>query len=191
MLCGTTPATAGTVRVGGSDVTGARVAARLRAGLGRLTEDRRGSVGRGMSVEQNLVLEELDRFRTGPFLSRRRVRAHAESLIERFDIRAAAGRPDPARCPAATCRRCCSPGPSSASPTVLVVSQPTRGLDVGRREYVYGQLRALRAAGSGVLLVSEDLDELIGIADRIVVLFAGRWWARSPSPRPPARRWAC
>ena len=60
------------------------------------------------------------------------------------------------------------------NPTVLVASQPTRGLDVAACEYVYGQLRALREAGSGVLLVSEDLDELIGIADRIVVLSGER-----------------
>ncbi len=57
---------------------------------------------------------------------------------------------------------------------MLVASQPTRGLDVGACEYVYTQLRALRDAGRGVLLVSEDLDELISLADRIVVLSGGR-----------------
>jgi general nucleoside transport system ATP-binding protein len=173
LLCGTTPVTAGTVHVGGSDVTRLDVAARLRAGLGRLTEDRRGSVVLGMSVEQNLVLEDLDRFRTGPFLSRRRVRAHAESLIERFDIRAAAA--DPIRSlSGGNMQKVLLARAIERDPTVLVASQPTRGLDVGACEYVYAQLRALREAGSGVLLVSEDLDELIGIADRIVVLSGGR-----------------
>jgi ABC-type uncharacterized transport system ATPase subunit len=173
LLCGTTPVSAGTVQVGGVDVTGLDVAARLRAGLGRLTEDRRGSVVLGMSVEQNLVLEDLDRFRAGPFLSRRRVRAHAESLIERFDIRATPG--DPIRSlSGGNMQKVLLARAIERDPTVLVASQPTRGLDVGACEYVYGQLRALRAAGSGVLLVSEDLDELIGIADRIVVLSAGR-----------------
>ena len=173
LLCGTTPVTAGTVHVGGSDVTRLDVAARLRAGLGRLTEDRRGSVVLGMSVEQNLVLEDLDRFRTGPFLSRRRVRAHAESLIERFDIRAAPA--DPIRSlSGGNMQKVLLARAIERDPTVLVASQPTRGLDVGACEYVYAQLRALREAGSGVLLVSEDLDELIGIADRIVVLSGGR-----------------
>ena len=173
LLCGTTPVTAGTVHVGGIDVTRLDVAARLRAGLGRLTEDRRGSVVLGMSVEQNLVLEDLDRFRTGPFLSRRRVRAHAESLIERFDIRAAPA--DPVRSlSGGNMQKVLLARAIERDPTVLVASQPTRGLDVGACEYVYGQLRALREAGSGVLLVSEDLDELIGIADRIVVLSGGR-----------------
>ena len=173
LLCGTTPVTAGTVHVGGSDVTRLDVAARLRAGLGRLTEDRRGSVVLGMSVEQNLVLEDLDRFRSGPFLSRRRVRAHAESLIERFDIRAAPA--DPIRSlSGGNMQKVLLARAIERDPTVLVASQPTRGLDVGACEYVYAQLRALREAGSGVLLVSEDLDELIGIADRIVVLSGGR-----------------
>jgi ABC-type uncharacterized transport system ATPase subunit len=173
LLCGTTPVTAGTVHVGGSDVTRLDVAARLRAGLGRLTEDRRGSVVLGMSVEQNLVLEDLHRFRTGPFLSRRRVRAHAESLIERFDIRAAPA--DPIRSlSGGNMQKVLLARAIERDPTVLVASQPTRGLDVGACEYVYAQLRALREAGSGVLLVSEDLDELIGIADRIVVLSGGR-----------------
>ncbi len=161
------------MHVGGSDVTRLDVAARLRAGLGRLTEDRRGSVVLGMSVEQNLVLEDLDRFRTGPFLSRRRVRAHAESLIERFDIRAAPA--DPIRSlSGGNMQKVLLARAIERDPTVLVASQPTRGLDVGACEYVYAQLRALREAGSGVLLVSEDLDELIGIADRIVVLSGGR-----------------
>jgi ABC-type uncharacterized transport system ATPase subunit len=173
LLCGTTPVTAGTVHVGGSEVTRLDMAARLRAGLGRLTEDRRGSVILGMSVEQNLVLEDLDRFRAGPFLSRRRVRAHAESLIERFDIRAAPA--DPIRSlSGGNMQKVLLARAIERDPTVLVASQPTRGLDVGACEYVYAQLRALRAAGSGVLLVSEDLDELIGIADRIVVLSGGR-----------------
>ena len=173
LLCGTTAATAGQVRVGGTELTGLDVAARLRAGLGRLTEDRRGSVVLGMSVELNLALEDLDRFRTGPFLSRRRLRAHAEALIERFDIRAAPG--DPIRSlSGGNMQKVLLARAIERDPTVLVASQPTRGLDGGACQYVYSQLRALRTAGRGVLLVSEDLDELIGIADRIVVLSGGR-----------------
>ena len=59
-------------------------------------------------------------------------------------------------------------------PAALVVAQPTRGLDVGAAAYVHDQLRAVRERGGGVLLVSEDLDELFALADRLVVLFSGR-----------------
>ena len=80
--------TAGTIHVDGVDVTAADPVGRIRAGLGRITEDRRGSVVPRLTVEQNLVLEDLDRFRRYGFTQRRRVRQHARRLIAEFDIRA-------------------------------------------------------------------------------------------------------
>ena len=173
VLCGMTPATAGRIRVGTTDITALGVTARIRAGLGRLTEDRRGSVVLNLSVEQNLVLEDLDRFRTGPFTSRRRIRSHVAELMERFDIRAKAG--DPIRSlSGGNMQKVLLARAISRNPKALVASQPTRGLDVGACEYVYSQLRALRDGGAGVLVVSEDLDELLGLCDRVVVMFDGR-----------------
>ena len=77
-----------------------------------------------------------------------------------------------ATCRAATCRRCCSPAPWHREPAVLVAAQPTRGLDVGASATSTSSCAELREAGGGVLLVSEDLDELRALADRIVVLFS-------------------
>ena len=173
VLCGTTPATSGTVLVGDTTITDLPVADRIRAGLGRLTEDRRGSVVLNLSVEQNLVLEDLDQFRRGPFLDRRRIRAHVRELISRFDIRANAS--DPIRTlSGGNMQKVLLARAIARGPTALVASQPTRGLDVGACDYVYSQLRSLRDAGAGVLLVSEDLDELLDLCDRVVVLFSGR-----------------
>jgi len=173
VLCGTTPATSGTVLVGDTTVTDLPVADRIRAGLGRLTEDRRGSVVLNLSVEQNLVLEDLDQFRRGPFLDRRRIRAHVRELISRFDIRANAS--DPIRTlSGGNMQKVLLARAIARGPTALVASQPSRGLDVGACDYVYSQLRSLRDAGAGVLLVSEDLDELLDLCDRVVVLFSGR-----------------
>ena len=173
ILCGTTPATGGTVLVGDTTITDLPVADRIRAGLGRLTEDRRGSVVLNLSVEQNLVLEDLDQFRRGPFLDRRRIRAHVRELISRFDIRANAT--DPIRTlSGGNMQKVLLARAISRGPTALVASQPTRGLDVVACDYVYSQLRSLRDAGAGVLLVSEDLDELLDLCDRVVVLFSGR-----------------
>jgi simple sugar transport system ATP-binding protein len=62
----------------------------------------------------------------------------------------------------------------SRDPKVVVVSQPTRGLDVGATEYVRSELLTRRAAGAAIVLVSEDLDELLAIADRLVVMYEGR-----------------
>jgi ABC-type uncharacterized transport system ATPase subunit len=173
VLCGTTPASGGSVHVGDTDITHLPVADRIRAGLGRLTEDRRGSVVLGLSVEQNLVLEDLDQFRRGPFLDRRRIKTHVRELISRFDIRANAS--DPIRTlSGGNMQKVLLARAISRGPTALVASQPTRGLDVGACDYVYSQLRTLRDSGAGVLLISEDLDELLDLCDRVVVLFSGQ-----------------
>ena len=173
LLCATTAPTSGTIHVDGVDVTSADPVGRIRAGLGRITEDRRGSVVPRLSVEQNLVLEDLDRFRRYGFTQRHRVRQHARRLIADFDIRAephdAAGGLSGGNLQKVLLARALS-----RAPRALVAAQPTRGLDVGAYAYVHDQLRRLREAGGGVLLISEDLDELLALADRIVVLFAGR-----------------
>jgi simple sugar transport system ATP-binding protein len=173
LLCATSQPTAGSIHVDGVDVTAADPLGRLRAGLGRITEDRRGSVVPHLSVEQNLVLEDLDRFRRYGFTQRRHVRQHARRLIADFDIRAephdsigglSGGNLQKVLLARALARR----------PRALVAAQPTRGLDVGAYAYVHERLRRLRGEGAGVLLISEDLDELLALADRLVVLYAGR-----------------
>lgn len=172
-LCGMLPTSGGTVEVEGTDITELDPLGRIRAGLGRLTEDRKGSVIPNLSVAQNLVLEDLDAFRRGPFIDRAAQRAHVADLIERFDIRAHPS--DPIRSlSGGNMQKVLLARAISRNPRALVASQPTRGLDIGACQYVYAQLRRLAAAGAGVLLISEDLDELLGICDRIAVIFSGR-----------------
>jgi ABC-type uncharacterized transport system ATPase subunit len=172
VLAGTRPVTSGRVRVGDTDITHAPVAARLAAGLGRLTEDRRGSVVPALSVEQNLVLEDLDAFSRRGRLDRAAIRAHAEKLIERFAIRA---RPtDPvSSLSGGNMQKVLLARALARQPRALVVAHPTRGLDIGAYQYVHAQLAELRDAGTGVLVISEDLDELHALCDRIGVLFRG------------------
>ena len=93
VLCAMTQPTTGSVSVGGVDVTGLDPVGRLRAGLGRISEDRRRCVVPNLSVEQNLVLEDLDRFRRLGFTQRSKVREHTRRLMEEFDIRAQPGDP--------------------------------------------------------------------------------------------------
>ena len=173
VLCATVAPTAGTIIVDGVDVTAADPVGRIRAGLGRITEDRRGSVVPGLTVEQNLVLEDLDRFRRFGLTQRGLVRRHARRLIADFDIRAqphdTAGGLSGGNLQKVLLARALS-----REPRALVAAQPTRGLDVGAYAYVHERLRRVRDAGRGVLLISEDLDELLALADRIVVLYGGR-----------------
>ena len=173
VLCAMTAPTSGTIHVSGVDVTGLDPVGRVRAGLGRISEDRRGCVVPNLSVEQNLVLEDLDRFRRWGFTQRAKVRQHTRRLIEQFDIRAEPG--DPVRSlSGGNMQKVLLARALAREPAALVVAQPTRGLDVGAAAYVHDQLRAVRERGGGVLLVSEDLDELFALADRLVVLFSGR-----------------
>jgi simple sugar transport system ATP-binding protein len=126
-----------------------------------------------LSVEQNLVLEDLDRFRRWGFTQRAKVRQHTRRLIEQFDIRAEPG--DPVRSlSGGNVQKVLLARALGREPAALVVAQPTRGLDVGAAAHVHARLRAVRARGGAVLLVSEDLDELFALADRLVVLFSGR-----------------
>ncbi|MGH2489469.1 MAG: ABC transporter ATP-binding protein [Candidatus Limnocylindria bacterium] len=173
LLSGMQRPTGGTVSVGQAEVTAANPTAMMAAGVGRIPEDRHASLIGDLSVAYNLVLERLDDFRRGGRIDEAAVRAHANELIERFDIRA---RPDD---PVATLsggnvQKVLLGRVLSRDPRVLVVSQPTRGLDVGATEYVRSQLLAARQRGAAVLLVSEDLDELLALADRLVVLYEGR-----------------
>jgi simple sugar transport system ATP-binding protein len=173
ILSGMRRPSGGSVTVGGVELTGADPESMMRAGVGRIPEDRHASLVGDLSVAYNLVLERLDDFLRGGRIDERRVREHAAELIQRFDIRA---RPDD---PVATLsggniQKVLLARVLSRDPRLLVVSQPTRGLDVGSTEYVRSQLLARRAEGAGILLVSEDLDELLALSDRLVVLYEGR-----------------
>ena len=94
-------------------------------------------------------------------------------LMQRFDIRARADDPV-ASLSGGNIQKVLLARVLSRDPRVIVVSQPTRGLDVGATEYVRAQLLERRGAGAAILLVSEDLDELLALSDRLVVMYEGR-----------------
>jgi simple sugar transport system ATP-binding protein len=163
----------GSVLVGGKELAGASPSRVVAAGVGRIPEDRHASLVPELSVALNLVLERIDDFRDRGRLDDRRIRAHAEDLISRFSIRA---RPDDrvATLSGGNVQKVLLARVLSRDPRVVVVSQPTRGLDIGATEYVRSELLARREAGAAVLLVSEDLDELLALSDRLIVMYEGR-----------------
>ncbi|MGH2380163.1 MAG: ABC transporter ATP-binding protein [Candidatus Limnocylindria bacterium] len=163
----------GSVRVDDVELAGATPGRIMRAHVGRIPEDRHASLVGDLSVAYNLVLERLDDFRSGGRIDERSVREHAADLIRQFDIRA--GPDDPvATLSGGNIQKVLLARVLSRDPRVLVVSQPTRGLDVGATEYVRSQLLARRSDGAAILLVSEDLDELLALSDRLIVLYEGR-----------------
>ncbi|KRT64307.1 MAG: putative ABC transporter ATP-binding protein, simple sugar transport system ATP-binding protein [Chloroflexi bacterium CSP1-4] len=173
VLSGMRHPSGGSIVVDGVELAGASPRRLMAAGIGRIPEDRHASLIPDLSVAYNLAIERLDDFRRGGLLDEPAIREHAEQLIARFAIRA---RPDDrvATLSGGNIQKVLLARVLSRDPRVLVVAQPTRGLDVGATEYVRSELLARRAAGTAVLLVSEDLDELLALADRLIVLYEGR-----------------
>jgi simple sugar transport system ATP-binding protein len=172
VLSGMLAPTSGTVVLDGVDISGLGPREFMAAGLGRIPEDRHASLVPELPVSYNLVLEHLEEFRRGPLLDERKIRRHAQDLIERFAIKA---RPQDlaGNLSGGNLQKVLLARVLSRDPKAIVVAQPTRGLDVGATEYVHSELFARRAAGAGILLVSEDLDELLALSDRIVVMYEG------------------
>ncbi|MEW5960138.1 MAG: ABC transporter ATP-binding protein [Chloroflexota bacterium] len=173
VLSGTRPVTGGQVIVMGRDLTNADPATLMAAGIGRIPEDRHASVVEHMSVAQNMALEHLDDFVTKGMLDHRRIRRHAERLIAGYQIKASPG--DKIRTlSGGNMQKVILARVFEREPQVIVVSQPTRGLDVGATEYVRGKLLEQRARGAAILLISEDLDEILDLSDRIAVIYEGQ-----------------
>jgi general nucleoside transport system ATP-binding protein len=172
VLSGMRTVTSGTVTVAGADVTGGGPAEVAAAGVGRIPEDRRASVVGELSVAYNLVLEDIEAYRRGPMLDERRIRERADELIARFQIKA---RPADlvSTLSGGNVQKVLLARVLARTPKLLVVAQPTQGLDVGATEYVRSQLLAQRAAGAAILLISEELEELLALADRLVVMYEG------------------
>jgi simple sugar transport system ATP-binding protein len=171
----------------------ARPAAWVRAGVARIPEDRHavGVVG-DLPLWENAVLERVGTpaFSRAGVVRRGAARAHARQLIERFDVRGTDthGVHTPTRALSGgnmqklILGRALVGDPGAARPPALIVAdQPTWGLDVGAVAYVHQQLLDACAAGAAVLLISEDLDEIFALADRIAVIHDGQLTAARPA----------
>lgn len=173
VLSGLRTPTQGRVLVDKVDVTHADPTGMTRAGVGRIPEDRLKGVVATLTVAENMALEALDEF-TKPSgqLDRTRLRNHAQQLIDAFQIKALVST-RAGSLSGGNMQKVILARVLSRNPKVIVAAQPTRGLDVGAIQYVHEQLLAQRARGTGILLISEDLDEILALADRIAVIYEG------------------
>jgi general nucleoside transport system ATP-binding protein len=168
--------TAGEVVVAGRVLRGGDAREAIAAGVAHVPEDRlHTGVAPSLSIASNVVLKSYrgPGAARGPLLRLRAIREHAAALISRYDVRG--GTPDvPARqLSGGNLQKVVLAREFDGGPRVLVVASPTRGLDVSAIETVHRYLREAAGGGVGVLLISEDLDEILALADRICVMFEG------------------
>jgi simple sugar transport system ATP-binding protein len=156
----------------------------IEAGVGRVPEDRQGAgVVGDLQVWKNAILEHYRdaRFCRAGLIKHAAARAHAGRIVERFDVRLS-GIEAPARAlSGGNIQKLILGRVLSGSPRILVVNQPTWGLDVGAVSFIHGELLAARRDGAAILLISEDLDEVFALADRIAVMHRGRLTGARPA----------
>ena len=176
-LTGLEKMTEGKILFDGTDITNASIRERSKSGISHIPEDRhKHGLVLDYTLEQNMVLQRYwdTEFQKGGFIKQGAVRAFAERLIDQYDVRSGQG--------PITIARSMSGGNQQKAiiareidknPDLLVAVQPTRGLDVGAIEYIHSQLVAQRDKGKAVLLVSLELDEVMNVSDRILVMYEG------------------
>jgi ABC-type uncharacterized transport system ATPase subunit len=172
ILSGTLKPTSGKVFLEKKDITGAEPVKVTKAGIGRIAEDRSASLVSELTVAENIALEHLDEYVRRGVLDRKKIHTDAEKLIKEYAIRA---KPDDhiRTLSGGNMQKVILARTLSREPKLVLASQPTRGLDVGATDYVDHRLLEQRDRGAAVLLLSEDLDEIISLSDRIAVIYEG------------------
>ena len=181
----------GEIRLAGSAMRRAAPAEAQRLGLGRIPEDRmRTGLITALTVADNMILPRLGErpFSRRGWIDPKAIRAFAEERINAFDI----------RCPGPDARTGMLSGGNlqkillarelAHDPVVLLAAQPTHGLDIGAARFVHDRFLEMRGRGRGILLISEDLEELMTLSDRIVVMYGGRVAGAMPTSEATVER---
>ncbi len=176
-LTGLEKASAGSVKLKGQEITAMPIRGRSKLGMSHIPEDRhKHGLVLDFSLEENLVLQRYwqPQFQRRGHILKKPVRQYAERLIKQYDVRSGQGAQTPARSMSGgNQQKAIIAREMDKESDLLVAVQPTRGLDVGAIEYIHSQLVAQRDAGKAVLLVSLELDEVMDVSDRILVMYEG------------------
>jgi simple sugar transport system ATP-binding protein len=176
-LTGLMRSDSGKVTLNGTDITGASIRRRNDMGVSHIPEDRhKHGLVLDYSLAENMILKSYHKpeFQRRGFLRFGRMRGYTNQLIGQFDIRAGQGGATPARSMSGgNQQKAIVARELSISPDLLIAVQPTRGLDVGAIEYIHRQLIDARDQNKAVLMISLELDEVMNLPDRILVMFEG------------------
>jgi general nucleoside transport system ATP-binding protein len=176
-LTGLRDVASGSVSIGGRDVTGKSPKAILDVGLGHIPEDRqRRGLVLEFSLAENIGLHDYDKpsFSRRGWLFPRQLIRRAATLLRQFDVRGGNSQTRASALSGGNQQKVVLAREISREPSVLIAAQPTRGLDVGAIEFVHRRLVEARDNGKAVLLVSLELEEILSLSDRILVLYEGR-----------------
>jgi simple sugar transport system ATP-binding protein len=175
-IAGLRPPTTGSIQLGGAEVAGRKPSDVRAAGLGFVPEERmRDGVVPGFTVAENLLLiDNASRpYSRWGFMRDRVIRQHCDELVSAFDVKAPGLETPVGNLSGGNIQKLILARELSARPRVLLVAQPTRGVDVGAARYIHDRLLAQRDSGTAILVISEDLDEVLSLADRILVMYEG------------------
>jgi simple sugar transport system ATP-binding protein len=155
----------------------------IRLGLARIPEDRiETGLMTDLSVEENLILERhgSKAFQTRGILNFRQIHQFSDRLIEGYRILTSSRDAAAKSLSGGNLQKVILARELDNKPKLVIAAQPTRGLDVGAMEYIHRRLLEEKARRAGVLMISEDLDEIFALSDRIVVLYEGRIMGEVP-----------
>jgi general nucleoside transport system ATP-binding protein len=176
-VTGLRPAISGEIEVSGRDQTGSSAATLAAAGVAHIPEDRLATgLAGGIDVETNATLRQYRHapLSKGPVLMRKAMGAFADRLIAEHDVKTPSRRARVRQLSGGNQQKLIIARELAGSPAVIIASYPTRGVDIGATEAIHQLLRSHRDRGAAIVLISEDLDELRSLSDRIGVLVRGK-----------------
>jgi ABC-type uncharacterized transport system ATPase subunit len=181
-ITGLRPCSQGTVTVAGRRISSGNARQAIAAGIAHVPEDRLGTgVAPNLSIAENVALKSYRHRSAGPFLRLGEMRSQAKDVIHRYSVKATGPHVEARKLSGGNLQKVVLAREFSGDPKVVVAASPTRGLDVSAIETVHRYLVEAADRGVAVLLISEDLDEILALADRVVVMYEGRI-SEAPEP---------
>lgn len=174
-LSGVRKSLGGSIIMDGKDISHMPLKQRVESGLAFIPEERmRDGAIREFSVQENIFLHDHAHYARGIFLDFARMKTFAKQLISQFNVKTPGLDTPIKNLSGGNIQKVIMARELARKPKVLIAAQPTRGVDIGATEYIHQQILKQREAGTAILLISEDLDEIRTLSDRIAVIYEGR-----------------
>ena len=167
----------GTIILNGKKLQKGSPSSAIKGGMGRIPEDRiETGLMMDLSVEENIILENHIKsdFQSHGLMKFKEIHDYAEGLIKQYKVKTAGRDIAVKSLSGGNLQKVILARELSGAPSLVIASQPTRGLDVGAMEFIHERLLEERERGAGIVLISEDLDEVFSLSDRIVVMYEGK-----------------